>query len=351
MPPPRVSILLPARDVAATIETACRSILDQTLRELELLVVDDGSVDGTRAVLERLAAEDAAEDAAQDAAGRVVILDGGGRGIDHALNLALEVARAPVIARMDGDDVSYPERLAKQLALLEAHPEVGVVGTLVRMVREGGIGGGFAHYARWLNGTVTAEDCAREIWVESPLAHPTVMMRTRECRALGGYRDCKWPEDYDLWLRYHAAGFAITKVPEVLLDWTDRDDRTSRVDGRYHRDRFIDAKAHYLVRGPLSQSRTAFIWGAGTIGKRLARALRADGITIPAFVDVDKNKIGVKSPGGAPVVAPEALPGLRAQHPGAPVLTAVGVRGVRTLIRSRLDAAGLREGSDYFCCA
>jgi glycosyltransferase involved in cell wall biosynthesis len=338
---PRVSVLLPARDVEATIKPACISVLHQTMRDLELIVVDDGSVDGTRTGLRWLA----------DHYAQIRVLDGGGKGIDHALNVALDAARAPVIARMDGDDISQPFRLERQLALLEARPEVGVVGTLVQMERAGGIGGGFERYARWLNAAVTPEECAREIWVESPLAHPTVMMRTEECRALGGYRDCPWPEDYDLWLRYHLAGYAITKVPEVLFVWTDRDDRASRVDGRYHRDRFIDAKAHYLAKGPLAESKRALVWGAGTVGKRLARALRGEGVEIPAFVDVDVKKIGVKHPGGAPVVSPDELPQLLERHAGAKVLTAVGVHGARTHIRAKLDSLGLTEGADYFCCA
>ncbi|MHC5019862.1 MAG: glycosyltransferase [Planctomycetota bacterium] len=338
---PKVSVLLPARDVEASIGAACLSILRGTLRDLELIVVDDGSVDGTRPKLERWAAHFP----------NLRILDGGGRGIDHALNLALEAARAPVIARMDGDDISHPFRLERQLALLEARPEVGVVGTLVQMERAGGVGGGFERYERWLNAAVTPAECAREIWVESPLAHPTVMMRTEECRALGGYRDCPWPEDYDLWLRYHAAGFAITKVPEVLFVWVDRDDRTSRVDGRYHRDRFIDAKAHYLAKGPLAEAKRALVWGAGTVGKRLARALRTEGVEVPAFIDVDVKKIGVKHPGGAPVVSPDELPSLLEQHAGAKILTAVGVHGARTHIRAKLESLGLDEGTDYFCCA
>ena len=100
-PPPPLSVLLPARDAEATVERAVQSILGQTLGDFELLALDDGSKDGTRSVLERLARSDA----------RIRLLDAGGRGLVHALNLGLSHARAPLIARMDADDESLPERL------------------------------------------------------------------------------------------------------------------------------------------------------------------------------------------------------------------------------------------------
>lgn len=337
MTAPRISVVLPARDAAGTIDAAMASVLAQSCADLEVCAVDDGSTDDTRARLEAWAARDP----------RVRVLAGAGAGLEQALTLALHAARAPVVARMDADDVSLPERLARQLALLESDRDLGVVGCGVRIVRAGGVAEGFRLYEGWLNGLVTAADHAREIFVESPLAHPTAMFRRDEALALGGYRDCPWPEDYDLWLRYHVAGRGIAKVPAVLLDWTDHDGRLSRRDPRYARDRFLDAKAHYLARGPLAAGRRAVVWGAGPVGRRLARALRREGVAVPAFVDVDARKIGVKSPGGAPVLGPECV---RA-HSGVPVLAAVGKRGARDEIRERLDGFGYVEGRDYWCCA
>jgi glycosyltransferase involved in cell wall biosynthesis len=334
---PQVSVVLPARDAAATVDAALRSVLLQTLSNIEVCAIDDRSRDDTRDRLARWAARD----------WRVRVLDGLGAGLEHALNFGLQEARAPVVARMDADDVCHPERFARQLALLRADPSLGVVGCGVRIVRAGGVAQGFRLYEQWLNGLVTPADHAREIFVESPLAHPTAMFFREEARALGGYRTCPWPEDYDLWLRYHLAGRGIAKVPEALLDWTDHDGRLSRVDRRYARDRFLDAKAHYLARGLLATARQAVVWGAGPVGRRLARALRREGVAVVAFIDVDRRKIGVKSPGGVPVLDPE---GVRA-HPGLPVLAAVGKRGARDEIRGRLEAMGYREGADYWCCA
>ncbi len=337
MAPLLVSVLLPVRDGEATLGEALGSVLSQTLRDLEVVAVDDGSRDGTAALLQEAAARDP----------RVRIFATGGRGLVPALSLGLAESRGTYVARMDADDVCHPERLAAQVALLDSRPDVGVASCLVRIVREGGVAPGFRAYEKWLNSCVAPEEIARDIFVESPVAHPTATFRREEALALGGYRDVPWPEDYDLWLRYHVAGRGIAKVPRVLLDWRDHEGRLSRVDPRYRRDRFVDAKAHYLVRGPLAGRRQAIVWGAGPIGKRLARALRSEGLAILAFVDVDPRKVGRKAPGGAPVVDPDAL----ARFRGTPLVVAVGVRGARALIRGALAARGWAEGSDFWCAA
>ena len=80
---------------------------------------------------------------------------------------------------------------------------------------------------------------AREIWIESPLAHPSVVMRRTCLERLGGYQDHGWPEDYDLWLRMHLAGERLAKVPEVLLDWREHPARLTRIDSRYAVENFL----------------------------------------------------------------------------------------------------------------
>src|SRR5512141_1698978 len=114
---PRVAVLLPARDAAATLRAAAVSILRQTERDLALVCVDDGSVDGSREVLARLAARD----------GRVRVLHGPGEGIARALERGRAACDAEVIARMDADDVAHPRRLALQLEALRADPRLVAV--------------------------------------------------------------------------------------------------------------------------------------------------------------------------------------------------------------------------------
>ena len=127
----------------------------------------------------------------------------------------IEEARAPLMARMDADDVMHADRLRAQVDLLDAHPEIAIAGTRVELFPEEGVRAGYREYVRWQNGCVTPEEIAANVYVESPFAHPSVMARTEVLRRLGGYAEGPFPEDYELWLRWLDAGVAIGKVPET----------------------------------------------------------------------------------------------------------------------------------------
>jgi glycosyltransferase involved in cell wall biosynthesis len=335
---PRVSVLLPVRDAADTLGACLASLADQSLRDHEVVAVDDGSTDGTR---DRLA-----EAARRDP--RIVHVRTDRRGIVSALNLALARARAPLVARMDADDVAHPERLARQARRLGDDPHLGVLGCRVRLVGVGAPSGqaGMSAYVEWLNGLVDHEAIVRDLYVESPLAHPSVMMRTADLRALGGYRAFDGPEDYDLWLRAHERGLRFSKDPAVLLDWRDRPDRLTRRDPRYAHDRFRALKLEALERGPLRRPRPVVVWGAGPIGKAWGRALVARGHHLAAFVEVNPRKLG-RLLHGAPVVPLDGVPPLAdALHLGA-----VGQPGARARIRAAAAERGLAGGGDLVAVA
>jgi hypothetical protein len=251
---------------------------------------------------------------------------------------------------LDADDRSHPERLAEQVRLLTERPEVSVAGSLVETFPRSEVGEGFRLYEEWLNGLVTHADICREIFVESPIAHPSAMLRLEELRALGGYEDRGWPEDYDLWLRYHAAGRTFAKVPRVLLYWREHPQRLTHTDGRYAVENFLRAKAHYLVRGPARDRDAVFVWGAGKTGRRLSKHLIRNGCQPTAFVDIAPDKIG-KTLRGAPVVRPEDLPARWRSARRPLLLAAVSSRGARRLIRQELARIGLTEGTDFLCVA
>jgi glycosyltransferase involved in cell wall biosynthesis len=224
---------MPVFNVADMLDRAIVSMLGQTLSDIELIVVDDGSTDDSLARLERWAKRDP----------RVVVIRQVHGGIVQALNAGLAACRAPTIARMDADDRSHPERLASQMRWLEARPEVAVLGCKVEGYPAGQVREGFRMYLEWLNSLVTPEEIDRQIYVESPMAHPSVMMRRDWVEKVGGYEDHGWPEDYDLWLRLHLAGARFAKVPEVLLWWREHPRRLTRTDSRYSVENFLRAKA------------------------------------------------------------------------------------------------------------
>lgn len=332
---PRISVLVPVRDAGDTVDDALRSILDQSFPHLEVVVVDDHSTDDTPA---RLATW-------RDHDPRVTVTANPGRGLIDALNTGLDRARAPLVARMDADDLAHPRRLELQEHFLRVRPGITVVGSLVESFPRHEVREGYRIYERWLNALTTPDDIAREIYVESPLAHPSVTFRRDAVRDAGGYRDVGWPEDYELWLRLHHLGHRFAKVPALLHHWRDHGERHSRTHDRYAVERFLETKAHYLAKGPLADCPTV-VWGSGRIGRRLGRHLLREGAAIDAFIDIDPEKIG-RTRHGRPIHAPEGLPG-----PGTHVvLAAVGSRNARELIRNRVTGRGYVEGVDFFATA
>jgi hypothetical protein len=333
---PRVAVLLPARDAAATLRAAAVSVLRGTFRDLALVVVDDGSSDATAEVAERLAGRDA----------RVRVVRGPGEGIARALNRGLAAVDAALVARMDADDVAWPRRLALQVEALEADPSLAAAGSRVRLFPGALVRDGMRRYAAWLNSLTTPALVARDLFVEAPLVHPAALLRRGPLEAAGGWRDGPFPEDYDLWLRLAAAGGRLTNLPATLLDWRESAGRLTRTDRRYALPRHVALKCAALAAGPLAGVREVALWGAGETGRAFCDALAAEGVRVATFVEVDRRKIG-RTIRGARVVSWEAVDGVR----GLPLLVAVGAPGARDLIRAELVRRGFEEMRDFRCVA
>ena len=337
---PLISVLLPVFNAAPTLDDTLRSLFAQTLVEFEIVAVDDGSDDGSAELLQRWSAKDA----------RLRVKRGPHRGIVATLNSGLELCRGTLVARMDADDTVHAQRLEKQSRMFAARPELSVVGSLVETVSREEVGEGLRIYEQWLNSLVDHQDISREMFIESPIAHPSAMVRRDEILQLGGYRECGWPEDYDLWLRYHLQGGRFAKVNEVLLYWREHPGRLTRTDGRYSVENFLKVKAHFLIAGPLADRDAVFLWGAGKTGRRLSKHLIRGGCTPTAVVDIDPKKIGSVLR-GRPIVAPDALPQQWARFQRPFLVVAVASRGARALIRQSLTTEGLVEGADFLFAA
>jgi glycosyltransferase involved in cell wall biosynthesis len=335
---PRVSVILPVFNGASTIERAIASIRAQTYSDWELLVVNDGSTDATISVAE----------AASTAEPRIRLLNQPHFGLVTALNLGLQHARGEFIARMDADDECLPERLAAQTDWLLARPELGLVGCLVEFGGDRERNAGYALHVDWINSVVTPEQIALNRFIESPFAHPSVMFRRELIEQHGGYRAGDFPEDYDLWLRWLAAGVGMAKVPRPLLRWNDPPTRLSRTDPCYSPENFFRLKAKAIADelAGRTRSRAVWVWGAGRPTRKRVAFLETHGVLIAGFIDIDPKKTG-KQIAGRPVISATSLPA----PADAFVLGYVSSRGARALIRSALHTRGYSEGSDFLMCA
>ncbi len=190
---PAVSVVMPVRNGAAYLRESVASIQAQAVGDFELLIVDDGSDDATPALLASFAADP-----------RIRIFHQPPQGIVVALNSAIAQARAPYLARLDADDRARPDRLGKQFAFMEAHPEIGLLGTWAEVIDGAGTRVGR------LTPPADPARLARVLERTNPFVHSSLMMRTALVRRLGGYRSAfRAAEDYDLWLRMaEAAGVA-----------------------------------------------------------------------------------------------------------------------------------------------
>ncbi|MCA9229582.1 MAG: glycosyltransferase [Planctomycetales bacterium] len=202
MPLPDVDVVMPVYNAETYVCESVQSILRQSFESFRLICVDDGCTDGSSEILDRLAAEDR----------RIEVLRQENAGLVGALNAGLSKCTAPLIARMDADDIAMPDRFQRQVEFLQADPKVFAVGTAILEMDTDS-----EPLAIVQNPLEHEQIDAGLMQMRSGLAHPSVMMRRRAVQSLGGYRaEFEWVEDYDLWLRMSEHG-RLANLPEVLL--------------------------------------------------------------------------------------------------------------------------------------
>ena len=332
---PSISILMPVRNEERYLQASLDSLYRQTCTEWELIAVDDGSSDRTAAIL--------AEASRSDMRVRVIRREGGG--LVAALNAGLKSCEAPLLARLDGDDICHPRRLELQAAYLETNPDIGLVACDFRHFPRTGLKQGMIDYELWQNGLFDHSQINRDLFVESPFVHPSIMTRRTVMAELGGYHDNGWPEDYDLWLRMSCAGVQFARLPQTLLFWRDHPERATRTMDEYAVKAFRACKCHHLLSGFLQNCPDVVIAGAGQEARAWQRQLAAANVTVSTWLDVDPRKIG-RILHNAPVISPDEL-----QLNGRKMIAAIGVRGAREQFRGVAERRGWQEGIDFVCVA
>jgi hypothetical protein len=211
---PLISVILPVYNAEKYVREAVESVLTQKFSNFELIVINDGSTDGSGAILRELAARDT----------RIVLVDRPNKGLVSTLNEGMELARAELIARMDADDVALPERLAEQYHRMSEAPNLGVLGSFIVLIDAMG------QIIRQGDYPISEREVGEFLETGCPFAHPTVMMRKKAVVAAGGYRRAfSHAEDYDLWLRIHELGYALSNIPKPLLKYRVHDTNVSLV--------------------------------------------------------------------------------------------------------------------------
>jgi glycosyltransferase involved in cell wall biosynthesis len=336
---PEVSVLLPVYNSESTLSEAIDSILSQTFEDFEFIAVDDGSSDNSADILNRYVKIDP----------RVKVISIPHQGIVPALNMGLQEVNGTFIVRMDADDHSHPERLQQQVQYLKNNNDIGLVSCLVDFLGDTKSQAGYYRYVKWINRQISQHDISLNQFVESPIAHPTVMFRKELISEYGTYRNGDFPEDYELWLRWLSKGVKMAKIPETLLSWRDLPDRLSRTDQRYRFEAFYKIKAIYLASW-LKENNIhhpdVMIWGAGRTTRKRADILKNYGINITAWIDIDPNKIGYEV-AGIPVIAKEDIP----DRDSVFVLGYVGRHGARKDILKYLESKNFTPGKDVIFAA
>ena len=328
---PLVSVVMPVYNGAPYLRSAVESILLQSLQDLELIVVDDGSTD------EGISGLSALSDS------RLHILRKPHTGVIDTLNLGIAKSTGDYVARMDADDIALPNRLENQAEFFE-RLQPDLLGGGVEMFSENKpLGAGFQHYGEWLNRLQSHEEIIRHLFIECPIPSPTLFTTRRLLLQTGGYDAGIYPEDYNQILKCFKAGFCLMNTEQKVLRWRDHPARASRCSPHLYSQRFFDLKARYFAETLGRTVRPYVLWGLGRNSKNLFHAFTTIGFPIAGFTAAP-GLIREKKLYDLPIRPPE-------EWKEAFFILATAARGARETAALILETLGLHCIEDFipFC--
>ncbi len=328
---PLISVILPFYRCGEKLDTAVRSIVNQTLSLWELILVNNNACKISEEIALRWIRTDP----------RVRMIREREQSVASAMNSGLRNARAPLVARMDADDISFPDRLKKQADFLGRHPETGAVSSRAVFKSELGNSTGFSLYVRWQNSIITHREHYLSRFIESPLAQPTIMFRKELIDRYGEYSTENLPEDYELWLRWFEKGVRFYKIPEPLVQWNDHGERLTRTHPGYSEEAFRRVRYEYLSRWlveNLTDGRKLVVCGASRNIIRKAGHLSDLGVDIHGFTDVrPRRSPGINFIPYRDLADPEKYF----------ILNLISKRGAGEAIRSHFTSLGFIQGQHF----
>ncbi len=277
-----VSIIMPFKNEAKYLEDTLDSILAQSFTDWELLAIDDHSTDTSAEIVKAYSTQNS----------RIKLIKNRKHGVIEALKLGYVESTGRYITRMDADDIMTPHRLELMIRDLEQNG-LGhlALGQVHYFKEEGEIGDGYKKYQDWLNHHIAKGTSWDDLYKECVIPSPCWMLHREDLDHIGAFNRDIYPEDYDLCFRMYQGGLECIPQSEVLLNWRDHSDRSSRTLDLYSDNRFIELKVHYFLKLHHDPYQQLILWGAGKKGKAIAQLLLDRNIQF-TWITENEKKIG-----------------------------------------------------------
>ncbi|URZ06307.1 glycosyltransferase [Clostridium felsineum] len=328
---PKVSILMPTYNSEDYLEESIESILNQTYRDFEFIIINDGSNDNSLDIINNYADKD----------DRIVVVSRKNKGLVYSLNEGIALSKGEYIARMDSDDISIYNRIEKQVDILDNNKNVDILGTTVQV-----IGNITEQQKNIYNNAFSINFDAsniRDVFLTScAIPHPSVMLRKEVIIKIGGYSEkYATAEDYDLWLRALRKGYNISKMDEVLLKYRihTKSKSANEISNFKMAKYTIMAKLDYIKDMRKENKVNYLIWGASKGGNVVKEVIdnNAENFNLVGFVD--KFKTGDLC--GYKIYKPEEIAKIKADY--IFIATAPGKKEANDFLIN----IGLKKVKDY----
>jgi glycosyltransferase involved in cell wall biosynthesis len=283
---PKVSIILPYFNSADTFSDAIESMLCQTFEDFELLLIDNNSTDTSFDI--------ASDYASRDSRIRLIEISPGDN-LAKNYNNGIAVSGSPYLAIMDARDVSFPNRLQKQISYLEQNKSIGLVSSQIRNSTKIDLPeeeDRVYQYINWVNRIITHEDIAANRFIETPFLLSNSVFRREIVDRFGGFAQGDFPTEFELTLRWIHQGILMYKTPEVLYDWNYSASRFSHTEDRYFDQGLFETKSLYIHKWLVENNRfypDVVVWGAGKSSRHRFYVLHELGVNAKFYIDLRAN--------------------------------------------------------------